>query len=182
MVHIYSVYIAKHIASNSNTCNIHTYVYLIFLLFFITENYNGVIISKPCRRYIGSPKYKFYITEDGTTVIQELGVWRKFSIEENYYCMEYVRMTKKHEILLCMTDTRLTPETGSKGTIMIISCVCLLLTLFVYFILPDLKNLIGNIVITYCSCLFVAFVLLIYLQFEPNPGELCDYVGKKNYT
>ncbi|KRT84169.1 hypothetical protein AMK59_1405, partial [Oryctes borbonicus] len=139
------------------------------------ETFNAVMISEPCRRYIGNAKYNYSITEDGTTAIYELGTLKHFSLEENYYCMEYIQMMNKHEILLCMTHTRLEPTSGVKGAIMILSCVCLVLTVIGYFVLPDLKNLIGNIVITYCSCLSVAYILLTYLHFYPDPGKLCDF-------
>lgn len=136
------------------------------------------MISKPCKKYIGSAKYNYYITEDGTTAIEEWGVWKYYSLEENYYCMEYVQMMDKHEILLCMTQTRLTGSVGVKGVLLLISSVALLLTLLGYFVLPDLQNLIGKIVITYCICLLVAFILLTYLQFYPFPGKFCEFFGK----
>lgn len=136
------------------------------------------MMSGPCRRYIGSTEYNYHITEDGTTVIEELGVWKHFNLEENYYCVEYVEMTNKHEILLCMIPTRLTGSIGVKGVLLIISSISLLLTLIGYFILPDLQNLIGKIVITYCSCLLVAFILLTCLQFRPDPGKFCHFFGK----
>ncbi|GJQ86503.1 hypothetical protein Trydic_g10403 [Trypoxylus dichotomus] len=139
------------------------------------ESFNAVMISEPCKRYIGNAKYNYSITEDGTTAIYEWGTLRHYSLEENYYCMEYIQVINKYEILLCMTHTRLTPTVGVKGVIMVVSCICLVLTVIGYFVLPDLKNIIGNIVITYCTCLSVAYILLTYLHFHPNPGKLCDY-------
>ncbi|KAK9730411.1 hypothetical protein QE152_g15216 [Popillia japonica] len=142
-----------------------------------SESFDAVVISEPCRRYIGKSIFNYSIASNGTTSINERGAWRQIAVEENYYCMEYVQLTNKHEILLCMIDARLEPEFGAKGVMMVISCICLILTVCGYFILPDLKNLIGNIVITYCICLTVAFISLIYLQFNPNPGKPCVYLG-----
>ncbi|KRT81798.1 hypothetical protein AMK59_5226 [Oryctes borbonicus] len=144
-----------------------------------SKDYNALLVSDPCNRYVDKPQLTFHITKDGTTVIREIGVWKHYALEENYYCVEYIRMFQDYNVLLC----RLFDNSGqpSKPIIikvaLIISCVCLLVTVILYLLLPDLKNFIGKIIICYCSCLFVAFLILTWLQFDPVPGDYCDAFG-----
>ncbi|GJQ86504.1 hypothetical protein Trydic_g10404 [Trypoxylus dichotomus] len=147
-----------------------------------SKQYNAIFVSGPCSRYLDKPAIIFHITKDGTAVIREIGVWKHYLLEESYYCMEYVKILQDYKMLLCLlgdnTDTNIyNSKNMINKVVLIISCVCLLATVILYLILPDLKNFIGKIIICYCSCLFVAFLLLTWLRFDPFPGDYCDVFG-----
>uniref|UniRef100_A0A2A4IS50 G-protein coupled receptors family 2 profile 2 domain-containing protein n=1 Tax=Heliothis virescens TaxID=7102 RepID=A0A2A4IS50_HELVI len=107
----------------------------------------------------------FYILEDGSLKAQRTDASKAwYDLPKLQYCVEYRIFYKNRTQILTMRELMTDldgAETKSTYSLagFLISIFFLVLTLLVYWILPDLQNLIGLIMMAYVATLIFVFVL-----------------------
>ncbi|XP_045470220.1 probable G-protein coupled receptor Mth-like 3 isoform X2 [Harmonia axyridis] len=61
--------------------------------------------------------------------------------------------------------------------IKIVSCIFLLLTIAVYLLLPNMRNLFGKMLLNYCVSTFIFFASLALIQFYQFRDTSCEFMG-----
>lgn len=134
-----------------------------------------------CKKYMEKDRHKFTLDEDGLLHLEVKNETTIYHADDKMYCMEHVDMKDKHGdyFFFCLTKEDNT-KFLIKGSLMIVSCVFLLVTIAGYIILPELQNLYGRTLICYCSSLMTAFIFLIIAIFYSDlSGTPCVVIGEE---
>lgn len=101
--------------------------------------------------------------------------------DEEKYCIERVEQgsRKGYFFFFCGDKPVNTTKFDFNKVLLIISCICLGITVIGFIILHESLNLYRKTLIAYCSTLFTAFVWLLIVLYNPklqNPA--CMVFGK----
>jgi hypothetical protein len=129
-----------------------------------------------CRIYILKKKIQFYLDTDGTlhAFSNQSNSFVSYGIDkEKSYCIEHAhkKSLNRFEFFMCFPDNPIRGKFLAARWAKILSCIFILVTMAVYLFLPEMLNLFGKILLSYCTAVLTAFVLLIYTQFETQPSD-----------
>ncbi|XP_068633539.1 G-protein coupled receptor Mth2-like [Battus philenor] len=109
-----------------------------------------------------------YLTEDGIVYLETPNAYRRWvRLETKNFCIEQQLQTNGRIVpkIFIVLDMEFIPQSNAFfTTALLISCVFLLLTLIVYLLLPDLRNLCGMVLMAYVASQFGAFLFLAIIQ------------------
>ncbi|XP_044003329.1 G-protein coupled receptor Mth2-like isoform X4 [Aphidius gifuensis] len=114
---------------------------------------------------------EFYLFENGTVIIFENNNPPKIK-SHNAFCITNLYDTEKNvsltAIAVCFepqTDDVLEKFNISIPLAMIMSIIFLIMTFFVYSVLPELRNIHGKTVMSYSACLCISYLTIVIVQF-----------------
>lgn len=141
----------------------------------VTNSYFNIIYGDPCEagKFIldpSEPKDEFKILTDGR-LFTPYGPQNKLYNEVFDYCLE--TFTGKLFVFMCFAkdDSGVEPDYDVYPIGMIVSSSFLFVTIFVYSIIHQLRNLHGKCLISHCTSLFSAFVSLTLVQVLDITGK-----------
>ncbi|CAH1638354.1 unnamed protein product [Spodoptera littoralis] len=120
-----------------------------------------------------------YITENGGLEWELPNSYNRWThIPPSNFCIDYRFFPKNNATKLGYWITLPTSQDTPKSSIYLtsatlVSCFFMLLVLIVYFLLPELQNLCGLILMAYVASLFMAFLLLAIIQIKIHPANTC---------
>ncbi|KAJ3654382.1 hypothetical protein Zmor_013573 [Zophobas morio] len=130
----------------------------------------AIIHRYDCRIYILKKTIQFYLDTDGTfyAFINKSNSFQRFGIEDKSYCIEHIRRktTNNFEFLMCFPEVPVQGKFVAARWAKIISSIFIVFTMAVYFFLPEMLNLFGKILMSYCVAMLAIFIFLIYAQFK----------------
>ncbi|XP_071052946.1 probable G-protein coupled receptor Mth-like 6 [Onthophagus taurus] len=144
-----------------------------------SDSFSGVVQKKVCKKFKDSPKYNFTIKSNGNLLIKQVNKWFEYEFEEKMYCLDYLTQENRYAIFICSFGSVDVPpfKIALLKPLNIISCISLILTILGFIFLKELKNFVGNIIISYCSCLLIESMLATYIQFNLNHQKACIPLG-----
>lgn len=159
------------------------FILLTYICFSISDSIALFTDDRSCRRYEASKKsFNFSIDANGSFLIHERKIWKKYEVEDLMYCMEtsYNTTTKqsRNVFKLCVISNANAIKFKISSPAMVISCVCLLITILTYIFVHKLKKIIERIIVCYCFFLMVFYVLTILVHTISDLGKYCEVVGK----
>lgn len=102
--------------------------------------------------------------------------------DEQIYCIEHARKNKLNSHLFFKNPQ---PQPIKIKFLILrwfelISCIFLLLTIFIYILIKETDQLFGKILVSFCSAIFVTYLLHFYFTFNPKISDisLCKSLGK----
>ncbi|KAK9869402.1 hypothetical protein WA026_003157 [Henosepilachna vigintioctopunctata] len=123
-------------------------------------------IQKPIFAMIGN-LYNISIDKTGLFSVHMNDSHFHFPVSHNKYCMEHVKSSRLNGYILFSTASEQEVETKFivARWAKVVSCICLLLTILVYLLVPKMRNLFGNIILSYSVATFLMFFFLAVSQF-----------------
>ncbi|XP_016946731.1 probable G-protein coupled receptor Mth-like 3 [Drosophila biarmipes] len=126
------------------------------------------------------PGHGFTLFENGTF----FRAWDEAYLNKREYCVQHIEF-KGDNIRITPHFCRLANEASKTGqtVVMILSLVCMLLTISVYLYVEKLQNLHGKCFMCYMVALFVAYLLLLLNLWEvwDKPSTSCTATGFLGY-
>ncbi|CAB3261686.1 unnamed protein product [Arctia plantaginis] len=120
-----------------------------------------------------------YIIKTGELILEAPNSYHRWiTVQRDYFCVDYF-ITKKGKLIntpkiWAIVEGEEYPESDiSLTAATLVSCFFLLLVLVVYFLLPELQNLCGMILMAYVGSLFMAFLLLATIQLDRYEDNAC---------
>ncbi|XP_019878243.1 G-protein coupled receptor Mth2 isoform X2 [Aethina tumida] len=100
------------------------------------------------------------------------------------YCIEHVLLSSKNgfELFKCFEESNMLKFKVTKW-VKILSCVFLILTMIVYFLLNEVKKVFGKILVSFCFSILMTFCMLIYSYAAVDNGVSnlsCRIIGYFN--
>lgn len=148
------------------------------------ENRFGILYRQICisDRYRLEPSEsyddRFFLLPNGSLHVPALSV----SLDQNSFCMDYFADMGAVLPLVCFEPESVVSKVmyTSYPVGMIISTVFMIITLIVYSLLPELRNLHGKLLMCHVASLLVAYVTLTLVQLASSiiAGWLCITSGK----
>ncbi|CAH2048765.1 unnamed protein product, partial [Iphiclides podalirius] len=119
-----------------------------------------------------------YLTEDGILYLETPNAFRRWTpLDRNHFCVDYQWLTSLDRVeprFYLVLDDEYIPESNAFFTAaLLISCVFLALTMIVYALLPDLRNLCGMVLMAYVASQFGAFLMLSVIQIGSHTVNAC---------
>lgn len=147
---------------------------------FFSDNF-GIIHGSKCPKYAASSDIDYKVDEWGNLHLVEKGVLKIYKPYEEMYCIEHVQHSVPElngdKVLLCTLPP--TPKFLYTRVAMVISCICIVLTIIVYLWLQEKRNLFSKTLVSYCVSLFLMYTNLAYVQFDSQiPTTTCTVIGK----
>lgn len=163
------------------------------------ENYNifadpfAVIYNSACSKVymMKEDRYIFNLDEKGIFSLWKNNTqsFTKRDVSETRsYCIEH---TKKRDVegyffFMCFPERNINEKFTYTSWPKMLSCVCLAMTIAVYLILNETRNLFGKILVNYCVALFFENAVLTYAQLSLHPTGIdckirskCQFYLKK---
>lgn len=97
------------------------------------------------------------------------------------YCIEHSNKSGAEGFFFFMCFPETPVKEKFKYTLVpkILSCVFLILTIFIYLVLNETRNIFGKILLNYCVGTLALFALLVYAQVDLKPSDdSCKLTGK----
>ncbi|CAK1580513.1 unnamed protein product [Parnassius mnemosyne] len=120
-----------------------------------------------------------YLTEDGIVYLETPNAFRRWTpLDTHHFCVEHQRPltgkgTPEAKFFVVLDDEYVPESNGFFTAALLISCVFLALTLLVYALLPELRNLCGMVLMAYVASQFGAFLVLAVIQIGLHPVSVC---------
>ncbi|XP_035439692.2 G-protein coupled receptor Mth2 isoform X1 [Spodoptera frugiperda] len=125
------------------------------------------------------PNIGLYIIENGGLEWELPNSYKRWNeIPPSNFCIDYRFNPRTNKTRLGYWITLPPSPDTPKSSIYLtsatlVSCFFMLLVLIVYFLLPELQNLCGLILMAYVASLFMAFLLLAIIQIKIHPANTC---------
>jgi hypothetical protein len=162
-------------------------IHICFFLFL--DNFAVVHgFSRPLFRH-KSQKFQFDRNEDGTFTLIKLdeknvSVTRSYIFDPSMYCIEHAATKTMNNFYLFQgTQDDRHVKFWYTRVAMAISCIFLTLTILYYCITEEKQKVFGRILISYCSALFLFYILLCLFAFKnthPTGTPFCTSLGNTN--
>jgi hypothetical protein len=129
-----------------------------------------------CRIYLLEPIIQYYLDTDGTLYAfsNYSNSFIPYGIDnENSYCIEHAltQNLNNFEFFMCFPDEPTRGKFLVTRWAKILSCIFIVATIAVYIFLPEMLNLFGKTLLSYCTAILVAFLLFIYTDFQLEPTD-----------
>ncbi|XP_075978094.1 G-protein coupled receptor Mth2-like [Anticarsia gemmatalis] len=128
---------------------------------------------------LNSVGYRTYFMESGILIVEMPNAYYRYvKVNNESFCVDF-RIDKKNNVMpvpkvwAVMTDEQNQPSDIYMTSATLVSCVFMLLVLVVYYLLPELQNLCGMILMAYVASLLMAFLLLSTIQMSVYTEETC---------
>lgn len=145
----------------------------------------AIIINTTCQKIIlmSENRYIFNLTKNGVFMYW-LNYTNSFISEDinqtNSYCFEHLKNKTESRFFFfkCRTENPVKKRFIYPLVPKIVSCIFLILTIFIYFFLGETRSLFGKILINYCILTLFLFSLLCYTHRNLTPGDIaCKFLG-----
>lgn len=106
--------------------------------------------------------------------------YERFDVATKSYCIEHAAKSKMNDFkfFMCMPEPKIQMKFLVARWAKIVSCIFIIFTVTVYVLLPEMRNLFGKILISYCTATLFVFAFLTYRQFVVNVSDLvCVVTG-----
>ncbi|KAJ8915635.1 hypothetical protein NQ315_003419 [Exocentrus adspersus] len=137
----------------------------------------AIIYNRSCSKIymMKEDKYTFNLDDKGVFSLwqNDTRTFLKANVSDlKSYCIEH---TKKKNVegyffFMCFPEKHINAKFAYTAWPKILSCVCLVLTVAVYLILNETRNVFGKILVNYCVALFFENAVLIYAQLSLDPS------------
>lgn len=159
------------------------------MLFFISESFAIIHKKYTCRMYIlRESRINFYIASNGTfyAFSNKTNSYESYGIDKKSYCIEHVQKQKQNlndfKFFMCFNDDPPKLKFLAERWAKILSCIFLVLIIAIYLFFPEMLNLFGLILLTYCITILATFIIFVYVQFETDLSDsACSSLSKKIY-
>nr|XP_023024462.1 G-protein coupled receptor Mth2-like isoform X1 [Leptinotarsa decemlineata] len=145
----------------------------------------ALISNRTCSRIflMSEERYIFNLLKNGVFRFYQ-NITESF-VEEgldapNSYCIEHSNSPKGMGFFFfkCFPDLKIEEKFVYTKWSKILSCVFLVLTILIYLLLGETRNLFGKILINYCVGTLLLFLLLIYVHTDLEPNDsFCILLG-----
>ncbi|KAM3965143.1 G-protein coupled receptor Mth2-like [Aphomia sociella] len=114
--------------------------------------------------------FNIYLTTTGTIFLELPNAFSRWtSLKPSNYCLDYILPNKRVKVPEINIWAILEDEDSLESNVymrygMLVSCVFMAVVLWVYCLLPELRNLCGLVLMAYVASLLIAFLMLAIIQ------------------